>query len=131
MPLQEAQEKAIATLDKLGAKGLAERSPFQLSHGQRQRIALAGALVTNPAVILLDEPSSALDPRGRISLADALRSISSSILIATHDVEFASRTCNRFLVLCEQGLRECRNCSDAEASLMGNVSVKSVGENPH
>ena len=129
--LQESHKKAIAMLDMLGAKGLAECSPFQLSHGQRQRIALAGALVTNPAVILLDEPSSALDPRGRISLADVLRSIPSSILIATHDVEFASRTCNRFLVLCEQGLRECRDCREAEGFLMGDVSVKSIGEIPH
>ncbi len=131
VPLQEAHEKSIATLDMLGAKGLAECSPFQLSHGQRQRIALAGALVTSPAVILLDEPSSALDPRGKNALANVLRSIPSSILIATHDVEFASRTCARFLVLCEQGLCECRDCREAEAFLMGDTSVKSMGKNPH
>lgn len=131
VPVQEAHEKAISILEILGAANLAECSPFQLSHGQRQRIALAGALVTNPAVILLDEPSSALDPRGRISLADVLRSISSSILIATHDVEFASRTCNRFLVLCDQGLRECHDCKDAEAFLLGDETGKSVGNVPH
>jgi energy-coupling factor transporter ATP-binding protein EcfA2 len=131
MPQEAAHEKAISTLAALGVSDLAECSPFQLSHGQRQRIALAGALVTNPAVLLLDEPSSALDPLGRLSLAEALRAVKSSILIATHDVEFASRTCSRFLVLCENELCECHDCRDAEQILLGTVSVKSVGVSPH
>ena len=89
-PSKIAHEKAMSVLAALGVSDIAECSPFQLSHGQRQRIALAGALVTNPSVMLLDEPSSALDPRGKLSLANLLRSVASSIVIATHDVEFAS-----------------------------------------
>jgi len=130
-PLQEAHAKAGLILGTLGVSNLAHSSPFQLSHGQRQRIALAGALVTTPAVLLLDKPSSALDPPGSLALADMLRSLASSILIATHDVEFAERTCNRFLVLCDQGLRECRECAEAQRFLLGNMTVKSVGDMPH
>ena len=130
-PPKVAHEKAMSALAALGVSDTAECSPFQLSHGQRQRIALTGALVTNPSVLLLDEPSSALDPRGKLSLADVLRSVASSIVIATHDVEFASRTCSRFLVLCESELCEYHDCRDAEQCLLGNFSAKSQGEIPH
>jgi cobalt/nickel transport system ATP-binding protein len=66
----------------------------------------AGALVTNPSLLLLDEPSSALDPPGRLSLAEILQKIDSSILLATHDIEFASRICSRFLVIKDREIRE-------------------------
>jgi cobalt/nickel transport system ATP-binding protein len=131
MPVKKAHEKAVSTLAALGVSDIAESSPFQLSHGQRQRIALAGALVTNPSVVLLDEPSSALDPPGKTSLAGVLRSITSSILIATHDVEFASRTCSRFLVLRGGSLREFHVCSEADQYLLGNITGREPGEIPH
>lgn len=102
----EAREKALSVLEMLGIDETAELSPYQLSHGQRQRIALAGALVTNPSLLLLDEPSSALDPPGRLSLAEILQNIDSSILLATHDIEFASRICSRFLVIKDREIRE-------------------------
>ncbi len=130
-PSKEAHEKAMSALAALGVSDIAECSPFQLSHGQRQRIALAGALVTTPTVLLLDEPSSALDPPGKLSLADLLRSVASSIVIATHDVEFASRTCSRFLVLCENEFREYHDCRDAEQCLLGNSSARSQSKIPH
>jgi cobalt/nickel transport system ATP-binding protein len=126
-----AHEKALSTLAELGVSGTAENSPFQLSHGQRQRIALAGVLVTRPAVLLLDEPTSGLDPLGRHSLAKLLRNISSSILIATHDVQFASQTCSRFLVLHGGELREFRTCRDAERCLLGKSFTKKPGRIPH
>lgn len=102
----EAREKALSVLEMLGIDETAELSPYQLSHGQRQRIALADALVTNPSLLLLDEPSSALDPPGRLSLAEILQKIDSSILLATHDIEFASRICSRFLVIKDREIRE-------------------------
>ncbi|NLP02658.1 MAG: ABC transporter ATP-binding protein [Fibrobacter sp.] len=102
----EARKKALLVLEILGVDETAELSPYQLSHGQRQRIALAGALVTNPSLLLLDEPSSALDPPGRLSLAGILQKIDSSILLATHDIEFASRICSRFLVIKDREIRE-------------------------
>jgi len=130
-PPKVAHEKAMSVLTVLGVPDIAECSPFQLSHGQRQRIALAGALVANPVVLLLDEPTSGLDPLGRISLAEVLRAATSSILIATHDVEFVSRTCSRFLVLHENELREFHDCRDAEQCLLGNFSERKQWEIPH
>jgi energy-coupling factor transporter ATP-binding protein EcfA2 len=130
-PSKAAHEKAMSMLASLGASDIADCSPFQLSHGQRQRIALAGALVTNPVVMLLDEPSSALDPPGKMSLANLLRSVESSIVIATHDVEFASSTCSRFLVLCENELREFHDYRDAEQCLLGNLSAITQSKIPH
>jgi len=128
---ETAREKSLAALAALGVAGLADRSPFQLSHGQRQRVALAGALVTGPKVLLLDEPTSGLDPLGRLSLANVLRAVPSSILIATHDVDFASRTCSRFLVLCENEVREYHECKIAEAYLLGDPAAKAESEFPH
>ena len=129
-PVKIAHERALSTLESLSVSEVAESSPFQLSHGQRQRIAMAGALITNPSVMLLDEPSSALDPPGKISLTKTLRSLASSILIATHDVEFASKTCSRFLVLDDGGLCEFHNCADASQYLLGDIREK-IGDVPH
>jgi cobalt/nickel transport system ATP-binding protein len=131
IPREAAHEKAQSALDALGVPELADRSPFQLSHGQRQRIALAGALVTDPAVLLLDEPTSGLDPLGKRSLTDVLRSIKSSILIATHDVEFVSRTCSRFLVLSNGALNEFNESAGAEQALLGNTGAELAGKVPH
>ncbi|MBN1128901.1 MAG: ABC transporter ATP-binding protein [Chitinispirillaceae bacterium] len=131
MMQKEAHEKARSVLAMLGAAGYAERSPFQLSHGQRQRVALAGALVTDPAVLLLDEPTSGLDPLGKRSLSDVLRSIKSSILIATHDVAFAEQTCGRFLVLSNGTLREYPDSVTAEQYLLGMPVAASASAPPH
>ena len=128
---QSAQEKALEMLSTLGLANSVNCTPFQLSHGQRQRVALAGTLVTKPKVILLDEPSSSLDPRGKLSLAQTLRSIPSSILVATHDIEFAARTCSRFTILFDKQLRECCSCKEAEEILMRNIFDDLPGEIPH
>lgn len=112
-------EKALAALELLGIAGLADRSPFQLSHGQRQRVALAGALVTDPAVLLLDEPSSALDHRGRKSLAGILQSVDSAMLLATHDVDFAEPVCTRFCIIENSRLFYCDTSDIARDILLG------------
>jgi len=102
VPPPVGRKSALDTLGKLGASHLADRPVHHLSHGQKQLAALAGALVGSPALLLLDEPSSGLDPPGRRHLADLLSRREEAMLVATHDLDFASRVCPRFVML-EQG----------------------------
>ena len=98
----DATARALEALEGLGITHLAQSPPHHLSHGQSQRVALAGALVTSPPVLLLDEPSAALDPPSRRSLAKLLSSLPAAVVVATHDVPFARSVCTRFVVL-DQG----------------------------
>jgi cobalt/nickel transport system ATP-binding protein len=95
----QAHARAQGMLEKLGVGFAGDLSPFHLSHGQRQRVALAGVLVGAPALLLLDEPTAALDPPGKRSLATLLASLDAAQLIATHDLDFARRTCARFVIM--------------------------------
>lgn len=94
-----AEALARAALIGLEAEHLADSSPYRLSRGERLRAALAGTLVADPPLLLLDEPSSGLDPAGRRLLAAQLNGLPSAMLIATHDIEFAQRCCQRFILL--------------------------------
>jgi energy-coupling factor transporter ATP-binding protein EcfA2 len=95
----EARRRAAAMLDELGIGGLASSAPHQLSQGQRQRVALAGVLVADPPLVLMDEPTSSLDPVGREELARRLDRQRAALLVATHDADFARRVARRFIVL--------------------------------
>ena len=101
-PALEAYGKATQVLDSLGVAGLAEAPLHHLSHGQKLRVALAGALIAEPSMLLLDEPSAGLDPPGRRGLVRVLAAESAAMLVATHDFEFAARLCTRFILL-DQG----------------------------
>jgi cobalt/nickel transport system ATP-binding protein len=95
----EAAGRARQQLEALGAGELAEASVHRLSHGQKLRVALAGALVARPELLLLDEPSAGLDPPGQRALAGLLRRAPAGMLVATHDLAFAEATCGRFVLL--------------------------------
>lgn len=95
----EAWRRSQETLDRLGVGGCASCAPHTLSQGQRQRVALAGALVSGPELLLLDEPSSALDAVGREELVRLLDAQGAAVVLATHDLAFARRVCRRFVVL--------------------------------
>ncbi len=97
-----ADEARAAAGDALKAVGLADaggRVPFHLSGGERRRAALAGVLAMRPAVLLLDEPTMFLDPRGRRELIELLRDLPGTKLIATHDLDLVLDLCPRVLVL--------------------------------
>ena len=99
MAKAEAETRARGLLEDLDIGAYAHAEPHALSQGQRQRVALAGILVSRPPLLLLDEPSSALDPRGQRKLADFLADLPSAHLIATHNLAFATRCCDRFILL--------------------------------
>jgi cobalt/nickel transport system ATP-binding protein len=96
---QEAKPRATRALEQLDALALAERSPHELSHGERVRVALAGAIVTEPTLLLLDEPAAGLDPPTKRRLAKLLCRLDAAMLIATHDLGFARRCCQGYVLL--------------------------------
>jgi cobalt/nickel transport system ATP-binding protein len=96
---EEARAGAQRALESLGIDDLAGSPVHHLSHGQKQRVALAGALAAQPSILLLDEPSAGLDPPGKRALARLLSARDAAMIIATHDLEFARRVCSRYLVL--------------------------------
>jgi cobalt/nickel transport system ATP-binding protein len=100
LPVDEARARAREALAAVGlAADAGERVPFQLSGGDKRRAALAGVLAMRPAVLLLDEPSAFLDPRGRRELIALIRSLPGTKLIATHDLDLVLDICPRVLVL--------------------------------
>jgi cobalt/nickel transport system ATP-binding protein len=102
MPAAEAAAKATCALGALGIAHLTDCALHHLSHGQKQRVALAGALATEPSLLLLDEPTAGLDPPGKRALAKLLGCLDAAMVIATHDLDFAASLCTRFLML-DQG----------------------------
>lgn len=102
----ETADRVERLLAEFGLLDCAERAPFQLSHGQRQRAALAGILAGCPSLLLLDEPTGHLDPPGRAALLQLLRKQTAAALIATHDLDFAVRLCDRYLWLEEGRITE-------------------------
>ncbi len=95
-------EVRASVADALNAVGLpdhADRVPHRLSGGEKRRAAIATVLSMKPAVLLLDEPSMFLDPRGRRELIELVRNWTGTILLATHDLEMVLDLCPRVLVL--------------------------------
>lgn len=93
-------EIAVANaLTKVGMSEFADRPPHHLSFGQRRRVALATVLVMNPEILVLDEPSSNLDPASRRELSEILKNLDVTILMVTHDLPYAYELCDRSLIL--------------------------------
>ena len=76
-----------------------DRPPHHLSFGQRRRVAVATVLAMKPEILVLDEPSSNLDPASRRELADILRSLKITTLMVTHDIPYAYELCERSIIL--------------------------------
>jgi cobalt/nickel transport system ATP-binding protein len=94
--LEARVDAALAAVDMAGHK---ERSPLNLSGGQRRRVALATVLACEPEILVLDEPSSNLDPVARRELAEVLLRLDATMLMVTHDLPFALQLCPRSIVL--------------------------------
>lgn len=97
----EIDAKVIAVMQRLDIAKLAEYPPTKLSGGEKRKVALAGVLVMEPEVILLDEPTAFLDPKAQRELAGIVGGLGQTCLIATHDLAFAQKVCSRALVLHE------------------------------
>ncbi|WP_457207763.1 energy-coupling factor ABC transporter ATP-binding protein [Nocardioides sp. P5_C9_2] len=91
--------RVMEALDRVGMADFVDRPPHHLSFGQRRKVAVATVLAMEPEVLVLDEPSSNLDPASRRELADILRSLDVTVLMVTHDLPYALQLCPRAVVL--------------------------------
>lgn len=97
----ELEERVREALEQVGMAAFADRPPHHLSFGQRRRVAVATVLAMRPEILVLDEPSSNLDPASRRELADILRSLDVTVLMVTHDLPYALELCPRAVILSE------------------------------
>lgn len=97
--LPDVEKRVERALMAVGMSGVAQRAPHHLSFGQRRRVAIATVLSMDPEILVLDEPSSNLDPASRRELAEVLESLDVTMLMVTHDLLFAWQLCPRSIVL--------------------------------
>ena len=98
---EETRERVRTAMQAVHIEGLAGRSIHKLSGGEKKLAAIATILTTDPRVILMDEPSAALDPRNRRNLIHVINSLPQMKLIASHDLDFILDTCERVILLSE------------------------------
>lgn len=106
LPESEARRRIEATMELAGIKALARKPVHHLSFGQKKRVALAGVLAMEPSVLLLDEPTAGLDPKGAGAIMRFIRELQRSsgmtVVVATHDIEMVPLFCDRACVM-DQG----------------------------
>ena len=95
----ELDVQVMQALELVGMADFADRPPHHLSFGQRRRVAVATVLAMKPEILVLDEPSSNLDPASRRELADILRGLDITLLMVTHDLPYALELCSRSVIL--------------------------------
>ncbi|CAN2220257.1 CbiO ABC-type cobalt transport system, ATPase component [Candidatus Nanopelagicaceae bacterium] len=86
-------------LDLVGMREFKDRPPHHLSFGQRRRVAVATVLAMKPEILVMDEPSSNLDPASRRELADIVRALDITMVMVTHDLPYALELCERSVIL--------------------------------
>jgi cobalt/nickel transport system ATP-binding protein len=95
----ELEARVTRALEQVGMADYADRPPHHLSFGQRRRVAVATVLAMDPEVLVMDEPSSNLDPASRRELADIVKSLDVTVLMVTHDLPYALELCERSVIL--------------------------------
>ncbi len=95
----ETRVRVTDALAQAGVAGFENRVPHHLSGGEKRRVALAGLLAMKPHLLLMDEPTMFLDPRGRRDLIGWLKTYDGTKILATHDLDLVLETCSRVLVL--------------------------------
>ncbi|BDR53475.1 ABC transporter ATP-binding protein [Bombiscardovia nodaiensis] len=104
-PREEIFRRVDAMIDMLSLSDLAGSDPFELSGGQRQRVAIAAVLVTDPQVVILDEPTSQLDPRSTQDVFDIIRQLKEqgkTVIVVEHKVDLIAQYCDQVLLM-EEG----------------------------
>ena len=98
---EEVDRQVMQALGAVGAVHLKDRPPYHLSGGEKRAVAIAAVLSLTPAILVMDEPSSNLDPKTRRQLIELLKTFEHSLIIATHDLDLVLDLCPRTIVLQE------------------------------
>lgn len=101
LPADEVETCVMQALETVGVPHLKNRPPYRLSGGEKRAVAIASVLSMSPNILVMDEPSSDLDPRSRRRLIKLLKSFEHTKVIATHDLDMAVDVCERTIVLSE------------------------------
>ncbi len=106
---REVERRVLAAIEAVGLdESVLDKSPFALSGGQKRRVAIAGVMAMEPEVLILDEPTAGLDPRGRESILQLLREYherrGSTVVLVSHSMEEIARNAQRIIVLSKGGV---------------------------
>ncbi len=101
LPPEEVEKRVAGALERVGALGLRERPPYHLSGGEKRSVAIATVLAMSPDILVMDEPSSNLDPGARRRLIRLLQSFEHTKILATHDLDLVLELCHRTIVIRE------------------------------
>ena len=96
---EKVKKRVHMALQKVGLAGFEERCPHHLSFGEKKRISVATVLSMKPDILLLDEPTSNLDPGGRRRIIETLKTLSSTKIIASHDIEMLLEICDKAILM--------------------------------
>src|SRR4030042_6106684 len=99
LEMDELERKVMQALETVGAAHLKNRPPYRLSHGAKRSVAIATVLAMSPNILVMDEPTSSLDPMSRARLIELLKTFHHTKIIATHDLDMAMDLCERAIVL--------------------------------
>ena len=103
LPEEEIERRVKSAMQQVGLpEEFAERSPFELSGGQKRRVAIAGVLAMEPSILILDEPAAGLDPVGRRDMLELVSSIHDrgvTVIMVSHSMDDVGRLCDRLFVL--------------------------------
>jgi len=100
-PSEEVEKRVAEALETVGMVHLKERPPYRLSAGEKRAVAIAAVLSMSPNILVMDEPSSNLDPKSRRRLIELLGGFEHTKIIATHDLDLVADLCERTLVIHE------------------------------
>jgi cobalt/nickel transport system ATP-binding protein len=125
----EVERRVAEALRSVRMERVADRAPYQLSMGERRRVAIATVLAMRPRLLVLDEPSANLDPRARRELIDILAQIERTMLLTTHDLPLAAELCERAVILAGGAIVADAPCHEilADATLLAAHDLELPG----
>jgi cobalt/nickel transport system ATP-binding protein len=126
LPADEIERRVGEALASVRMEDAAARAPYQLSMGERRRVAVATVLAMRPSLLVLDEPSANLDPRARRELLDILEGIDRTMLLTTHDLPMAAELCERAVILADGRIVADAGCHEllADADLLAQHDLE-------